>query len=537
MSDTGCAAGEISVELAGIVFPEGFLDEYDLLECMSVGHGAETYLARQKNSGARCVVKCYDKLVCGEVVEGDILKTLCHEGLPVFMGEYGDNAHICVVREYVEGIPLNKYLSEHELAKERAVSICAELCDILTYLHTREPPVIHRDIKPSNIIIGQSGGVSLIDFDIARTSNAEAEADTRLMGTRAYASPEQYGFSQTDCRTDIYSLGVLLCYLLTGSVDVRNTDIADKRIAAVVRRCAAFSPDDRYADARAVKKALLNSDGHRGRQLKRFARITALALACLCAGFVIGRYGSFPAFTDADASVRFAEPLIERAARAQLGIDDDEGITLDQLYAVRELYIFGNKTSKTEEPFSEGLGGSLGDEPRGTLATLTDVRLMPNLETLYINYQTLTDISPVSSLKNLVYLSLRNTFVEDISALRGMKRLSRVSLFDTRVSDMSPLGSCLSLISLDAGKTSITSLDALPELPALRELSLRHTALASPEGIERFKNLERLDLCRTMITDISPLAALPRLKSITVDDAVRDIVETLEDTSITVEYE
>ena len=95
------------------------------------------------------------------------------------------------------------------------IRLCAKLAEILIYLHSRTPPVIHRDIKPENVIITEEKEPVLIDFDIARTFKTAEETDTVFFGTKGYAPPEQYGFAQTDCRSDIYAFGVLLRFLLT----------------------------------------------------------------------------------------------------------------------------------------------------------------------------------------------------------------------------------------------------------------------------------------------------------------------------------
>ncbi len=534
MSEVPSAARELSDLLREISLPRGFLESYDLLECLSHGRGTETYLARHKGSQKLCLAKCYDRKIYGSVREGEILRSLKHRGLPAFLDEYRDDAAVCLVREYIEGTPLDRYAAGHGLSEERIVDICAELCDILSYLHGRTPPVIHRDVKPQNIIVRDSGHIALIDFDIARTYDADAETDTRFIATRAYAPPEQYGFSQTDGRADIYALGVLLCFLLTGETDVKNAEIPNRRLAAVVRRCAAFSPEKRFADAAAVRRALRNADGRGRKKLIRMGCSAALALVCLCAGFGVGRYTDFPS---GSSGVRFAEPVVERAVRVQLGKGEAEPLSKEELLAVRELYIFGNEVSKTEEAFAEGLGGSRSDTPRGTLTSLADVRLLPNLEVLYVNYQTLSDLSPVSELPYLTYVNFRHTFVADVSPLAGLPRLRSVTLYDTRVADMSALAACPSLKALDAGRTPIPSLDALPEAASLESLSLAGSPFASLEGIERFAGLRYLSLRGMGTADLSALKKLPGLVALSVDETMRGAAEALGDTAFEIRFE
>ena len=534
MSEIQNAIRELSTILKEITLPAGFLESYDQLECLSHSHGTETYLVQHKGSKSLCVAKCYDRKIYKTVNENGILKSLCHKGLPTFLDEYQDDATVCIVREYIEGTSLNKYAAEYSLSEAKITQLCIEICDILTYIHGQTPPVIHRDIKPQNVIVKEDGHIALIDFDIARTFDGEADTDTQFIATRTYAPPEQYGFSQTDCRADIYSLGVLLCFLLTGKTDVKSIEIPNKRLTAVVRRCAALSPEERFPDAAAVKKALLNADGRGKRKLIRICCTAALALACLCVGFVVGRYTSF--FVPYDG-VQFSEPLIEQAVRAHLGKDETEPITQNELLAVNEIYIFGNEVSTSDEAFSDGLGGPLANTPRGTLANLDDLKLLPNLQVLHINYQTLTDISALAELKYLTEINLRHTFVEDISALVGMWHLRSLNLFDTRVADVTALASCPELNMLDVGGTLIISLDALPETSTVESLSLAKLPLSSIDGIERFGQLKSLSLHNTGLSDLSPLQEVTGLIIVSIDESMRGAAEALGDTSFEIRVE
>lgn len=535
MSNMQEAIHELSAALKEIELPHEFLESYDQLECLSHNHGTETYLVQQKGSQTLCIAKCYDRKIYQSVNESVILKTLCHDRMPAFMDEYQNDAVECIVREYVEGTPLDKYITEHDLSEAQIVALCVELCDILRYLHEQEPPVIHRDIKPQNIIMKDNGKPALIDFDIARVYDSNAETDTQFIGTRTYAPPEQYGFSQTDCRADIYSLGVLLCFLLTGKTDVKSAKLPNKRLSVIMRRCAAFSPEERFSDAAAVKSALLSTDGRKQKKVVRACSFVAAALICLCAGFGLGRYTDFLTASAQAYGVRFAEPLVEQAVRVQLGKNETEPITKVELLSVRELYIFGNEVSVSQDAFFEGLGGQLRDAPRGTIATLKDVKLLPNLEMLYVNYQTLSDISALSELSYLSEVNLRHTFVEDISVLSDMSHLRRITLYDTHVTDMSALASCPMLDFLDAGETKIVSLDTLPS--SLQTLSLKRAAILSLNGIERFQRLQKLYLSNTDLADLEPLARAPQLRDVYIDETMRDAAEALGDTAFEILYE
>lgn len=236
-------------------YPEPFLKRFQIMECLAERNGIITFLVRDSDGQDR-IAKCFDKQIWSFSGGDDLLVTLDHPGLPKHIASYENEKMTVTVREYMTGTPLSRYAEENELTEQEIVRICTGLCDILAYLHHRTPPVIHRDIKPDNVIIRPDGSVALIDFDIARVYKKDRETDTTFFGTLAYAPPEQYGFSQTDARTDIYSLGILLRWLLTGSVKDNANVRVSRPLSKVIRKCTAFSPKERFSDVSQVKKAL-----------------------------------------------------------------------------------------------------------------------------------------------------------------------------------------------------------------------------------------------------------------------------------------
>ena len=141
-------------------YPAEFLMEYEPFECFAHSEDCETLLVKHKATGLFYVAKCYRKdAATAHAPEGAILKTLSHSGLPRFVGEYENEDYLCMVREYVEGTPLDRYVAQRKPGQEKAVELAVSLCGILTYLHGRTPPVIHRDIKPKNLIMDPPGRV------------------------------------------------------------------------------------------------------------------------------------------------------------------------------------------------------------------------------------------------------------------------------------------------------------------------------------------------------------------------------------------
>lgn len=300
MSEMQNAVYELSELLKETTLPTGFLENYDQLECLSHSHGTETYLVRYKDSENLCVTKCYNKKIYKTLGGSAILKSLHHKGLPAFLDEYQDDVSVCIVRQYIEGTPLNKYAAENSLTESRIIALCAELCDILQYIHGQQPPVIHRDIKPQNIIVKDDGHIALIDFDIARIYDGNADTDTQFIATRTYAPPEQYGFSQTDCRADIYSFGILLRFLLTGNEAEQQNIKIYKPLAHIIKKCTAFSPKERFASASELKRALLSANPKSQTIRKALIVFSSMSLLALCVfgGVKWYQYASYNPFTE-----------------------------------------------------------------------------------------------------------------------------------------------------------------------------------------------------------------------------------------------
>jgi serine/threonine protein kinase len=272
-------------------FHPDFLRDFEPLECLSQNEINETFLIKGRKDYAFYIAKCYNKKNYPAAdTESEILSSLRHEGLPKFISSYENDDQVIVVREYVEGVSLEEYAGGKGLPQKEAVAVAKGICDILAYLHGQNPPIIHRDIKPGNIIIND-GKITLIDFGISRKFSEKASSDTTYIGTREFAPPEQFGFSQTDNRSDIYAFGVLLCYLLTGGTDLKQIDrtVEDKRLRRIIAKCTAFSPDRRHPDIASVKSALLDLEGIR-RHKKRLIAASALILLILAGTAAYGRH-------------------------------------------------------------------------------------------------------------------------------------------------------------------------------------------------------------------------------------------------------
>ena len=151
--------------------------------------------------------------------EALLLASLVHPHLPRIYEQFSDAGRLYLVMDFIEGETLEEHLLKsmgNRLPVDKALSIGLQLCTVLEYLHTRQPPIVFRDLKPANIMLTPLGHIYLIDFGIARHFKPGQSKDTAALGSTGYAAPEQYGKSQTTPRADIYALGATLHELLTG---------------------------------------------------------------------------------------------------------------------------------------------------------------------------------------------------------------------------------------------------------------------------------------------------------------------------------
>lgn len=243
-----------------------------------IGHGgmSTVYLAINEKANKPWAVKeirksCrkdFQMIRQSLLMEVELLKKLKHPNLPSIIDVIDEKENIMIVMDYIEGNTLEKVLSEQGAQKQETVIEWAiQLCDVLDYLHTRNPAVIYRDMKPSNVMLKSDGSVILIDFGIAREYKERNVADTICLGTQGYAAPEQFGnMGQTDARTDIYCLGATMYHLVTGHnpseppyemypITYWNPELSTG-LEQIILKCTCKNPNDRYQSARELKYAL-----------------------------------------------------------------------------------------------------------------------------------------------------------------------------------------------------------------------------------------------------------------------------------------
>lgn len=206
--------------------------------------------------------------------EANMLQRLNHQQIPKVMDRFEEHGKQYIVMAYVQGETLEAVLQREGspgLPEEHVLGWVDQICEVLEYLHSQNPPVIFRDLKPSNVMLGPDGHIGLIDFGISRFFKPGQTNDTWNLGTAGYAPPEQFGKGQTDVRSDVYALGAMAHQLLTGrdpSITLFqfpplrkvNSSISGD-IEAVIGKALALDPANRYQSIREMREALNNAYG------------------------------------------------------------------------------------------------------------------------------------------------------------------------------------------------------------------------------------------------------------------------------------
>jgi hypothetical protein len=206
----------------------------------------------------------------GIATEAETLIGLRHPNLPNIVDYIPSNTSQSgyLVMDYVEGETLlDRFIrNEYRLPLESIVAYMIQLCEVLHYLHEQPDPIIHRDLKPSNLMIDEHDRLILIDFGTARTYKAGLTNDTVQIGTIGFAAPEQFEQTQTDCRTDLYSLGAILYYLLSDGqyyylmgiplIEKTRLEQLPMQLFMIVEKLLSHHPDDRYPSALDVQLEL-----------------------------------------------------------------------------------------------------------------------------------------------------------------------------------------------------------------------------------------------------------------------------------------
>ncbi|MGN0345143.1 MAG: protein kinase [Lachnospiraceae bacterium] len=535
--------------------PRELVEAYDIVECLSCADGCDTLLLKQKSTGKKIVAKCYtgDSKLLDQTEDAQMEDIRC-AALPCYVGEYKNENYRCILREYIEGVSLDQYVKGHIMTEDIARDLAIALAEAMKALHTSAPVIIHRDIKPKNIIVRDDGSLALIDFGISRVYKKEAASDTVISGTEGFAPPEQYGFMQTDIRSDIYSFGVVLSWLLTGKEQPMKLPLT--KLEKVAAKCCAFAPDKRYKNDDELLDALHRTTReyitHRRKMTKWAAALTAVLAVCVVTGVL-----SYRTLIH-DRYVTFQEPLIEEAVRLMLDMPD-EPLTMDDLKRVEEIYIQKDTACASMNEYYEESSAwfATAERLRGSIRDLSDLANMPNLRIVFIEAEQITDLSPMKDLEELQQIHLTNNDITDLSPLAGKEQLRDVNLMDngrlkgieavrtwpaisalnldnTGSYDGSPISEFqrydylgignnsdawkyiqgMYIDELAIGADGQTDLECIRDVAYIGKLYIYYSDIRDISALEGREDITYLNMQECMIDDLSPLFTMPNLATV-----------------------
>lgn len=235
--------------------------------------------------GSSCVYFAYDRETCRNRAvkevhkfqnpqakflaeqEIDLIQRLRYPYFPEIQETIEKEEMYYIVMEYLEGETLAQVLARTGVRPwQQVIRWAKDMCLVLGYLHTCQPPVIYRDMKPENIMLQPKGNLRLIDFGAAWTDQGQDSRAVVSLGTRGYAAPEQLTGGTIDARTDIYGLGATMYHLLTRKdpcqfpceqYSIRHWNPRlPRKLAKIVQKCTRFYPNDRYRSCEELRQAL-----------------------------------------------------------------------------------------------------------------------------------------------------------------------------------------------------------------------------------------------------------------------------------------
>lgn len=537
--------------------PEALRAEYHIVSCLSWQEEQSVYLLEDKDGGRSIVKRAKGKRKEMLKREAKCLESIHFSFLPAFLSWNEEAGAGWMQREYIPGDTLWELVERGEpFGSAKAGELLCRLCEIAGQLHRCDPPIIHRDFKPQNIVLTPEGNLFLIDLGTARTYREGASYDTEFMGTRQTAAPEQYGYRQTDCRTDIYALGVIYLYLLTGSMDLQNTGLLSsvpEGCRRIIEKCTRMEPKERYASAAQLQRAVretLGADDRGGRGKRTPKRRQMLYLAALLAAVLLF-LGITGTVYDEKLPYQFRSELVEEAVRLQLGRTEGETITRGDLAEIESLRICGDHILKEgEQHWQHGYIHKIdGTEISGSgaIEDLSDCRYMKNLHTLILDRQKITDITPLKGLP-LVSVSLCDNPIGDISALSGLETLEELYIEETGVNSLADMADMQALRVLRLNNEDPADLTPVAELPLeelclimvgedsakilqklpLRTLRLHSWSMELEEMIGQMSGLDKLTIYGYQHSTLAPLLGLTNLKELDLYGGNLQSVEGIE---------
>lgn len=518
--------------------PEDMQEHWTVYECLKESEDSSTFLVKETATGILCVLK-WGRNRQAEFLrnEMEIMEKMADRklsGIPKAYRIFEENGEVYLVREYIEGMSLAQMvLQKGGISEAEICRISRKICQTAEQFQNPDEPMIHRDIKPENIVVTPGGEVVFIDFGTMRSYKKDGSRDTFVVGTRGTAAPEQYGYTQTDQRTDVYAIGQTMLYMVSESYEMNQLSecAVSRRMKKIIEKACSFEPDKRYGDAAQLRRAVEKCQANNRKKVYKKA---GAVFGLIAAGYILAIFSpdgtvienkrietaeQSAAEEQIQAEIIFREELIEEAVRKELGLSKTDKITASMLEDVRKLRIVGKEILDDEDTFwgegrhVDGKDSSFGSV-RGNITDLSDLAQMVNLEELALCNQKIEDISGLKELP-LKKLYLSKNMITDFSVLLNLIDLDTLCIMENPAENLSVIGECTGILRLNIQGMNLTDIDFLKNL-SLDYLDMSNMEVENNifEPLTEMKKLDTLCMCDVNEAAAETLSQMSTLKAL-----------------------
>lgn len=518
--------------------PEDMQEHWTVYECLKESEDSSTFLVKESATGILCVLK-WGRNRQTEFLrnEMEIMKKMADRklsGIPKAYRIFEENGEVYLVREYIEGMSLAQMvLQKGGISEAEICRISRKICQTAEQFQNPDEPMIHRDIKPENIVVTPGGEVVFIDFGTMRSYKKDGSRDTFVVGTRGTAAPEQYGYTQTDQRTDVYAIGQTMLYMVSESYEMNQLSecAVSRRMKKIIEKACSFEPDKRYGDAAQLRRAVEKCQANNRKKVYKKA---GAVFGLIAAGYILAIFSPDGTVIEnkrietaeqsateeqIQAEITFREELIEEAVRKELGLSKTDKITASMLENVRKLRIVGKEILDDEDTFwgeghhVDGKDSSFGSV-RGNITDLSDLAQMVNLEELALCNQKIEDISGLKELP-LKKLYLSKNMITDFSVLLNLIDLDTLCIMENPAENLSVIGECTGILRLNIQGMNLTDIDFLKNL-SLDYLDMSNVEVENNifEPLAEMKKLDTLCMCDVNEAAAETLSQMSTLKAL-----------------------
>jgi hypothetical protein len=518
--------------------PEDMQEHWTVYECLKESEDSSTFLVKETATGILCVLK-WGRNRQAEFLrnEMEIMKKMADRklsGIPKAYRIFEENGEVYLVREYIEGMSLAQMiLQKGGISEAEICRISRKICQTAEQFQNPDEPMIHRDIKPENIVVTPGAEVVFIDFGTMRSYKKDGSRDTFVVGTRGTAAPEQYGYTQTDQRTDVYAIGQTMLYMVSESYEMNQLSecAVSRRMKKIIEKACSFEPDKRYGDAAQLRRAVEKCQANNRKKVYKKA---GAVFGLIAAGYILAIFSpdgtvienkrietaeQSAAEEQIQAEITFREELIEEAVCKELGLSKTDKITASMLENVRKLRIVGKEILDDEDTFwgeghhVDGKDSSFGSV-RGNITDLSDLAQMVNLEELALCNQKIEDISGLKELP-LKKLYLSKNMITDFSVLLNLIDLDTLCIMENPAENLSVIGECTGILRLNIQGMNLTDIDFLKNL-SLDYLDMSNVEVKNNifEPLTEMKKLDTLCMCDVNEAAAETLSQMSTLKAL-----------------------